>query len=141
MQAPVQHAAQDPGDTLFVHIYNGPQPNTFQYYEDDGTSYDFEKGSYYQREIRYNPVTKEVAFGKKSGSLPSKFSYIKVVLHGVSSSNATVNGTRVNTTTESFNMLNPISKFDPIGREGDKDYSNNSVIGFSNSDESIAVRY
>ncbi|MFM7188904.1 MAG: TIM-barrel domain-containing protein, partial [Bacteroidota bacterium] len=141
MQAPVQNTGQDPGDTLTVHVYSGPTENTFDYYEDDGTTYDYEKGNYFKRKIAFDPIKRELSFGKKSGNSNSKFTFVKVVLHGASSQKATVNGKETVTTTESFNMLNPISKFDPIGREGDKDYSTNTVIGFADSGDQVTVRY
>ncbi|MFM8433445.1 MAG: TIM-barrel domain-containing protein, partial [Bacteroidota bacterium] len=141
MQGPVQNTAQDPGDTLFVHIYEGRTPNSFVYYEDDGASFDYEKGDFFKRKITYDPTKKEVMFGKKSGNMQSKFNYVKVILHGPKSQKAEVNGKSTSTSSETFNMLNPISKFDPIGRAGDQDYSSNTVIGFADSGEEVTVRY
>jgi hypothetical protein len=52
-----------------------------------------------------------------------------------------VNGVATPTHKEFFNVLNPISKFDPIGNEGRKDYTENDVTVFVNSNEKISLDY
>jgi alpha-glucosidase len=46
MQSLVQTTAEKPTDTLSVHIYNGSTANSFVYYEDDGKSFNYEKGDF-----------------------------------------------------------------------------------------------
>ena len=78
----IQNTAQQPADTLDLHCYAGPQPSSFVYYEDDGTSYDYEKGGYYQRIIRIEPTNRTITLEKPQGAYPSKFHYIRLLLHG-----------------------------------------------------------
>jgi alpha-glucosidase len=82
MQSLVQSTAERPQDTLFLHIWRGEAPSSFSYYEDDGSSFAYEHGSFYQRDIRVDPAARRIEFGKAAGSLHSKFSRIEVVLHG-----------------------------------------------------------
>ncbi|MGZ3183298.1 MAG: glycoside hydrolase family 31 protein [Telluria sp.] len=82
MQSLVQSTAERPQDTLFLHVWRGEAPSSFSYYEDDGSSFAYEHGGFYQREIRVDPAARRVEFGKAVGSLYSKFSKIEVVLHG-----------------------------------------------------------
>ncbi len=82
MQKVVQSFSEPAGDTLFIHIYKGDVVNSFVYYEDDGESYAFEKGEYFQQEIIYDGKKNEVSFGKSSGSRTSKFKVKTIVLHG-----------------------------------------------------------
>src|SRR6185312_9506750 len=56
MQALVQSTAQNPGDTLTVHIYNGTQPNTFTWYHDAGNGFNYRQGVFYSRTITFNPA-------------------------------------------------------------------------------------
>ena len=141
MQPPVQSAADDPGDTLFIHVYAGKTENTFTYYEDDGTTYEYEKGGFFRRDIFYSPSNGEIVFKEAEGKAGSKFSQIKLVLHGMESKNITINGKSVNSQREYFNVLNPISKFDPIGRAGDRDYTENNVVVFPNNSGKTVVKF
>ena len=116
MQSLVQSTSEKPTDTLTVHVYNGDVYNKFVYYEDDGESYAYENGSYYKREISFNPATKAITFNKIEGSLTSKFKNIKLVLHGFDArSNIKLNGSQIALSDDFASFLTPISKFDPQG--------------------------
>lgn len=83
---PTQNVIQntsEPGDGILqIHIWNGDEPNTFVYYEDDGTTYDYQNGSFHKRTITFNPQKKEIEFGLVEGSFVSKYSKLSVVWHG-----------------------------------------------------------
>ncbi|MFZ4521497.1 MAG: TIM-barrel domain-containing protein [Bacteroidales bacterium] len=81
MQSDIQHTDQKPAPTLDLHIYNGESPNTYSYYEDDGLTYDFEKGHYFSRTITFDPVKKQIRFSKVEGDYVSKFTTIRLILH------------------------------------------------------------
>src|SRR5678815_3105731 len=38
-QSLVQSTKEQPNDTLYIHIYNGTEKNTFTYYEDEGNGF------------------------------------------------------------------------------------------------------
>ncbi|HPE35261.1 MAG TPA: glycoside hydrolase family 31 protein [Bacteroidales bacterium] len=84
MQSPVQHTAEMPSDTLFVHLYKSNRTKDFcwQYYEDDGLTYAFENGEYFLRQMIYKPGINEVEFAKVEGNFTSKFKHIRLVFHG-----------------------------------------------------------
>jgi alpha-glucosidase len=82
MQSLVQSTSEKPSDTLTLHIYNGSVPGTFTYYEDDGASYDYEKGFFYRRTIRFDPVSRTITLDKAEGNFSTKFGHIALVLHG-----------------------------------------------------------
>lgn len=82
MQKLVETTRENPGDTLFLHIFKGTKENSFVYYEDDGVSYEYEKNEFYKRTIRYNPAKNSVEFGSKEGNYTSKFKVVCMVLHG-----------------------------------------------------------
>ena len=58
MQSLIQSTAEKPGDLLEVHLYNGKDSNSFEYYEDDGKTYGYLKGDYYKRTIAFKPREK-----------------------------------------------------------------------------------
>jgi alpha-glucosidase len=81
MQSVVQSTSQKPSPILELHVYMGEHPNNFLYYEDDGITYQFEKGDFYKRLITYDPVKKFISLGKVEGSFPSRFTRIYLILH------------------------------------------------------------
>jgi alpha-glucosidase len=81
LQSVIQSTTQKPSSTLELHIYNGDKTNSFIYYEDDGTTYQYEKGEFYKRLITFDPVKRSISLSKVEGSFTSKFSSIRLVLH------------------------------------------------------------
>ncbi len=82
VQSLVQSTSEKPTDTLAIHIYKGDASNRTTYYEDDGASFAYQKGAYYQRTISYDPAAKQIVFGAVEGAYKSKFSKLEIVLHG-----------------------------------------------------------
>ncbi len=82
MQQTIQHTKEKGDGVLYVHIYKGISDTKTVYYEDDGETYQYTKGVYYQREMSYNAHSNTVILGKKSGTYSSKFSKVKLILHG-----------------------------------------------------------
>ncbi len=81
MQSDIQHTSQKPSPIMDLHIYNGDKANSFVYYEDDGSTYQYEKGEYFRRTITFDPVSRAIRFSKAEGSLASKFTTIRLILH------------------------------------------------------------
>jgi alpha-glucosidase len=114
MQNPVQHTGMNPGDTLYIHIYKGEKPNVFNYYEDDGESFDYLSGVYFERPIRYNPHENSIILDEAKGSFKSKFTRLKFVLHGFRKIDSVdVNDRITNVFDEKISFLDPISSFEP----------------------------
>ncbi|WP_114782438.1 glycoside hydrolase family 31 protein [Botryobacter ruber] len=136
MQSLVQHTGQKPTDTLTVHVYKGDVRNSFVYYEDDGDTYNYEKGGYYKRTISYDPKRSTLTFDKAEGSYKSNFNNIKVVMHGFGGSKVKVNGKSQQANKDFASFLDPISRFDPQGdanpREG---YEVQSLVVKNDSDK------
>ncbi len=84
MQSVIQNTNENPSDTLVVHVYEGTSYNSFTYYEDDGVSYNFEKGEFYKRDFINDSKNKSIEFSAKEGSFVSKFHYIQLILHNFS---------------------------------------------------------
>jgi alpha-glucosidase len=82
MQNPVQSTADNPGETLFLHIFKGSSNASFTYYEDDGTSYNYEQGSFYSRRISFDPDRREIVLEKANGSKESQIRKVEMVFHG-----------------------------------------------------------
>jgi alpha-glucosidase len=82
MQNVIQ-STQDAGDgVLEIHVWNGPESNSFLYYEDDGNSYDYENGTYHKRLIIFDKLKKSIILSDAEGTYTSKYTQLQVVLHG-----------------------------------------------------------
>lgn len=82
MQSVVQSSKDLPTDTLYLHLYNGKEKNTFIYYEDQGDGTDYKNGGFCKRVFSFDPVVKEFQLSKQEGNFKSIFRKIKLVLHG-----------------------------------------------------------
>lgn len=141
MQSLVQSTAIAPTDTLLVHIYKGNTANSFTYYEDDGKTFDYEKGMFYKRNILYNPLSKQIVFEKVEGQMVSKFKNIAIVLHGFSNiSSVQFNGANTSLLQTYTTLLNPISQFDPQGNSTQEDGSKTQTSVIKNISEKIMIQ-
>jgi alpha-glucosidase len=114
MQDLVQHTDANPGNTLYIHVYKGKKANVFNYYEDDGKSFDYLQDIYYERKIRYNPLENSIILDAPKGNFRSKFTRLKFILHGFENiTKASVNDKIINVFDEKISFLDPISAFEP----------------------------
>ena len=139
MQSLVQTTAEKPTDTLVIHIYKGATNNSFTYYEDDGESYNYEKGEFYKRNISYDAVKKSIVFNKVEGSYQSKFSKLKLVFHGFATTDRIVAGKALQDDFVSF--LTPISRFDPQGTANPIEGYNVKSVTLNNTNNQFEIKY
>lgn len=139
LQALTESTAENPGDTLFVHVYAGDHGSNFRYYEDDGTSYNYEKGNYYTRNIIFDPAGKSIRLEKKDGSLASQFKTVSLILHGFDNvQNLTVNGSGQNLQDKQVRFF--VSRF-AFADFGPKDWKKVRIVSFANSDNEIKINW
>jgi len=142
MQSLVQSTAEQPTDTLFIHIYKGDVPNHFVYYEDDGESFAYENGAYYKRNISYDPAKNMIVLDKVDGSLASKFHNIKLIMHGFDASSAIkLNGKQAELNDDFVSFLTPISRFDPEGDSNPVEGMKVKSIVIKNDNNKISISY
>lgn len=142
MQSMVQSTAILPSDTLLLHIYKGTEDNSFVYYEDDGKSYDYEKGAYYRRNMTYHADQKKIILEKVVGSFSSKFKNILLVMHGFDDQlNFNVNGVTYKPVQNKNSFLSSVSFFDPLGSYRQSDMSKTLNILIKNDNEEIIINY
>lgn len=82
MQNVVQSTNEKGDGILEINVWYGKEANSFVYYEDDGSSYNYEKGDYYKRTISFDPSKSTISLSAVEGSFASKYNKIKLVLHG-----------------------------------------------------------
>ncbi|MHB9142854.1 MAG: TIM-barrel domain-containing protein, partial [Paludibacter sp.] len=93
MQNTVQNTTESAGDTLKLQLYFGSKATKLLYYEDDGTTYDYEKGVSYERVISFEPAKKELTMSDKKGDFSGRFKKVCLIMHGFESISSLLEGT------------------------------------------------
>jgi len=123
VQSLIQSTSVKPSDTLQIHVYYGNRGSNFVYYEDDGQTYEYEKGVFHRRTISFDPPGGEITLSKVEGSYASKFKTVDMILHGFEKRNQiSVNGKTV--ITKSYNNLPNVMQ-----------------AGFDNSEAEIKIKF
>jgi alpha-glucosidase len=82
MQSSIQFTSEKPNETLEIHVYKGSSGEPFYLYEDDGVTYTFEDGAYYQRSMQLFDSANRLVLSKVEGSFESKYTFLRFVFHG-----------------------------------------------------------
>jgi alpha-glucosidase len=116
LQSTIQSTKQKPGDTLYVHVFYGREKNRFTYYEDDGSSFDYQQGRYCRRNIDFDPEKKQLLFGAREGEYASGFNKIQVILHGfpVSTRTLQVNGATASLQAHQLPVLDVLGEMEDL---------------------------
>jgi alpha-glucosidase len=96
MQNVIESTADKCNGIMYLNVWYGDSPNTFAYYEDDGTTYQYEQGKYYLRDIHFDPQNNVIILDPVKGDYTSKFDKVELILHGFpAGAHFTVNGQSV----------------------------------------------
>jgi alpha-glucosidase len=100
-------------DELILHIYKGASSH-FELYEDDGDTFNYQKGIFSKRLISYESNHRKITIGKSSGDFNSPYKKLKLMLHGFSEDNVIVNDHRKILIPQLHSFFTPLEKYDPI---------------------------
>jgi alpha-glucosidase len=122
MQAVTQSTSESPADTLYLHVYYGIAPSSYTYYEDDGTTLDYEKGVSMTSEFLFDPVSKQIIVGERSGNYASKFRHIALILHGFDTIQTSwkLNDRPVRVEQKTIDLYSALTENDPLYLGGRK---------------------
>ncbi|HMQ00916.1 MAG TPA: glycoside hydrolase family 31 protein, partial [Cyclobacteriaceae bacterium] len=142
---PMQRTAQNTAehmDTLLLHIYNGKDMQQFEWYEDDGSSYEFEIGDYAKRIISFSPEDRMISIGAQHGHFNSHIKKIKLMLHGFEHHTEFYKeGAQLNKNVIEHSFFNPLEKFDPIYDPPALEKENLICIELENDKEEILISW
>jgi alpha-glucosidase len=144
MQSLVQSTSEQPEDLLELHVYNASNNNAFIYYEDDGNTLQYAHGEYYKRSIRFLPGNKQIVIEKAEGKFKSKFSYIKLILHGFGKIRSlNMNNKALKLKNSAYQYIQPVSSFDPFYKSTADDMKDTEVAYtvFENIDNEIKISW
>ena len=105
MQNLVQSTSEKGDGILKIYVWHGKDANSFVYYEDDGSSYDYQSGTYYKRVISFDPGKKEIRLSAAEGSFASKYTKIQLIFNGFDKSvdKFKINGRAINSYPDMIN--------------------------------------
>jgi alpha-D-xyloside xylohydrolase len=86
----LQYTSEKAADPITLYVYEGAD-GAFALYEDQGTTYDYERGAFTIIPLRWNDAKKTLTIGARSGGFPGMLAErtFQVVLVGSGSSSAT----------------------------------------------------
>jgi alpha-glucosidase len=116
----IGNSTNELGDLLEWHVFKGSAESTYVYYEDDGESFNNEKGDFLKRVVTYNPDNQSLVISEVDGSFNTRFSRFRLVLHGFSASKVIVDGKDVELEVWDYRFIDPIPSFDPLFTEIDE---------------------
>lgn len=138
----VQNSTDFSNDTCKIHVYHGEESNSFTYYEDDGESYDFESGQFYERIISYDAAHKSLTFEKVKGLFKSRFTNIHLIFHGFDEvGSVMINNVGQDLKITDFNYLEAITKFDPMEPGGSVEKEKVKTVKLNNADDIIIIKW
>ncbi|MDR0560448.1 MAG: DUF5110 domain-containing protein [Prevotellaceae bacterium] len=129
----IMHTGEVPDEILSIHIYRGSCDNSFTYYEDDGKSFDYLNGEFYERKISYSPLQNIIAIDKVAGNRPSNFVRIKLILHGFDElRSVSIKNKKLEISDETVSFLAPVSAFNPQEKAVSADECKVKCVVFEN---------
>lgn len=114
MQKVVQHT-NEKVEELSFHIYQSKENSSFEFYEDDGITFDYEANQYAIRLILHHGAKNSLTIGEQQGSYHSNFKQIRIILHGFELvRKVVVNGKSFASASKNHSFFQPMEKFDPL---------------------------
>jgi len=122
MQSLVQSTAEAHDGELRLHIYYGHVQTSQLIYEDDGQSFNYEKGKFAKRQIAFDGKSGELTFSEIEGDFNSSFKSLKVFFHGFEQETFHINGQSVKAEKDDIRLIEPVTEFDPLPQRQKKNY-------------------
>jgi alpha-glucosidase len=102
-------------ELLDLHVYTGADAK-FTYYEDDGSTFGYQRGEYATREISYHASQRTLSIGAAAGSFIPDVKQLRIVFHGLGSriEEVTLDGKPARLKAEMNSFFRALEKFDPF---------------------------
>lgn len=90
-----QYVSQQPVSRVYLNVFPTAKPTTFTYYDDDGITYAYEKGVFYQQQLTASDDGKVVHFeaAAPTGTYVPALQQYEVRLHGIAARTVMIGGT------------------------------------------------
>ena len=110
-----------------VDVFASNSPSTFQLYDDDGSSYDYENGAYFKQTITaqdHGTSGISVDFSTKSGSFISSYDNYLIKIHGKAATNVSLGGSNMTQYNDLLSLRSAAGEGFAVGKDiyGDVTY-------------------
>lgn len=139
---PIKSHTNEITHTIILHVYTGDS-STFSFYEDDGISYDYQKGNYALRRLSHDHHNRRLKISEVEGKFTSAAKRFKLVFHGLDENThrVIVNGREL-TLNQDINMsFVALEKFDPIHDPDPAPQQNVHTVDFDYEKVEIVVQF
>jgi alpha-glucosidase len=113
-QSAIQHTEESHDGVLSLHIYKGGGISSVELYEDEGETLAYQDGIYNKRIITVDSNKGKIEIQSAEGKSESKYSKIKICLHGFDQEKIEYNGDYFSLIKESMSFLDKLTEFDPL---------------------------
>jgi alpha-glucosidase len=140
---PVKASTKEVSETLLLHAYVGSQNSSFTFYEDDGSTFEYQGGNFSKRALRFIADQRKIVLEKAEGAYKSQYRNIKVILHGLFNEidQVKINGRAASILKETNRFFSPLEKFDPIYDPEPAPFSEVYAVAFDYSTDQIVIEW
>ncbi len=140
---PVQPHTKVVSDVLLLHAWVGSESGEFTFYEDDGSTFQYQQGEYLVRRFSYNHSERKIILEKAEGKFSTRITRVRLVLHGLFNE---LNEVRINDTAAGINreinqFFGPLEKFDPIYDPEPAPFEEVYTVEFGYSSDEIVIEW
>jgi alpha-glucosidase len=130
-------------DQLILHVYAGNHNSSFAFYEDDGTTFNYQKGEFLKREFELWGNERKIILQESEGTFESPHKMIKLVLHGVFHEihDIRINGNNISVSREINQFFAALEKFDPIYDPEPAPYEDVYAVEFNYSSKKVIIDF
>ncbi len=96
----MNYVGEKPVTTLYMNLFPDVQETTFKYYDDDGSTYNYEKGEYFIQEfsLKEDQGTVKVKISDKQGKYTPELAHYLLKIHGKKAQDLKVSGNNLEKT-------------------------------------------
>lgn len=139
---PVVSNTQEKHELIIIHLYAGDSDNEFIFFEDDGISYDYQKGVHSKRRLTYEAKDKRFTVHAQEGTYHSTLKKVRLVFHGFRMMNTIRLNDEVKDIHPGVNrFFNGLEKYDPIKDPDPAPEEQVMVVEFPYSPDNIMVTW
>jgi alpha-glucosidase len=105
----------DRGDLLEIHLYKGDQDNSFDWFEDDGETFEYQQGVFCKRSLEYLHQENKLIIHQAEGTYRPAYKNISIFFHGFDTKGAaSVNDSSCSLQYKDYRFVKPMANYDPV---------------------------
>jgi alpha-glucosidase len=130
-------------ELLILHAYIGSHNSSFMFYEDDGTTFEYQQNKYSKRELELRVNERKIVLHAAEGEYQPAYKVIRIVFHGLyhELNEVRINGTPAAASRTINQFFGPLEKFDPIYDPEPAPFEEVNAVEFNLSTAEMVVEW